>query len=177
MRSSFYRWFCCKLHPSRAARLALFYALFGPNLPLKGCLPPDPRQTDRVADSGAGTGERVSAGDRVSVVGHRRCDRRGVWRDRDGRRSHVAWRAAEAAQATGRLPSPGPVTSAMCVWRGSGGRPLPRLPRRRAGPSAAAEGPVSHGRGGREEKSHLGGRGEDGGAMRQRGGGWHISCA
>ncbi len=33
------------------------------------CLPPDPRQTDRVADSGEGTGERVS------VSGHRWCDK------------------------------------------------------------------------------------------------------
>jgi len=45
------------------------------------------------------------------------------------------------------------VPSTRSVWRGSGGRHLPRLPRRRAGPSAAAEGPVSHGRGGREK--HL----------------------
>ena len=49
-----------------------------------------------------------------------------------------------------RSPVPAPLSATRSVWRGSGGRHLPRLPRRRAGPSAAAEGPVSHGRGGEE---------------------------
>jgi len=52
-------------------------------------------------------------------------------------------------------PVPSPSSAARSVWRGSGGRPLPRLPRRRAGPPAAAGGPVSHGRGGRGERPSL----------------------
>jgi hypothetical protein len=58
-----------------------------------------------------------------------------------------------------RSPVPSPLSATRSVWRGSGGRHLPRLPRRCAGPPAAAGGPVSHGRGGRGES--LGrGRGE-----------------
>jgi hypothetical protein len=38
--------------------------------------------------------------------------------------------AAEAAEAAGSLPSPGPVTPGMSVWRGFGGKHLPRFPRR-----------------------------------------------
>ncbi len=78
------------------------------------CLPPDPRQTDRVADSGVG------AGDRVSVSGQRRYDKQA--------------RRIEGTPGTpDSLPSPGLVTPAMSVWRGSGGRHLPRLPRRGRG--------------------------------------------
>ena len=47
-----------------------------------------------------------------------------------------------------RSPVLAPLSATRSVWRGSGGRHLPRLPPRRAGPPAAAGGPVSHGRGG-----------------------------
>jgi len=95
------------------------------------CLPPDPRQTDGVADDGEGTSDRS----------HRRCGRQ--------------TRPLSSGGPAGRFPSPSSVTPTMSVWRGSGGRHLPRLPRRRAGPSAAAEGPVSHGRGGRGRKGPI----------------------
>ena len=88
-----------------------------PLRPLRGklgrCLPPDPRQTDSVEDGGEGTGERVR------VAGYYWCGRQnGAWR---GRRCHGA---ADC------FPSPGPMTLAMCVWRGSGGRHPPSFPRR-----------------------------------------------
>jgi len=44
------------------------------------CLPPDPRQTDRVSDSEAGTGEGVS------VSGHRQRGRQ-TWRIEGARRT------------------------------------------------------------------------------------------
>jgi len=88
-----------------------------PPRPLRGslgrCLPPDPRQKDCVAAGGAGTGERVS------VSGHGRCGRQ--------------TRPLSSGGPAGRFPSPSPVTPTMSVWRGSGGRHLPRLPRRGRG--------------------------------------------
>ncbi len=76
-------------------------------------LPPDPRQKDCVAGGGAGTGERVS------VSGHGRCDSQ--------------TRSLRGGGPAGRFPSPSPVTPETSVWRGSGGRHLPRLPRRGRG--------------------------------------------
>jgi len=77
-----------------------------------------------------------------------------AWR-RVGKRG--AWRGVGT---TSCFPYPGPMTPAMCVWRGAGGRHLPRLSRRRAGPPAAAGGPVSHGRGGEKRRAQVAWRGK-----------------
>jgi len=108
-----------------------------PPRPLRGslgrCLPPDPRQKESAADDGKSASGRGSCSERHGA-GERG---RGRWRF-----DSQMWGLPEDE---GAAPSPGPMTPAMCVWRGSGGRHLPRLPRR--------------GRGGREKVPFDGGGG------------------